>query len=278
MRHYVMSWPARVLTIERRPGTPLYELVLVELTEALFDDPPPGDKLPPEPELCDRFSVSRTTLRRALDELEARGVVIRRQGLGTFFVGRNPVPAIPDLISSMDVLRAVPGFTSKCLVFETVAADSRLAASLEIDDGSPLHHVRRLDRVGLIPVALVDVYVPEPLLDGITTFEIESASIYALLDRVGYPASHAKQVVSADVWSEQEAADMEVRPGQAALILKRKTYSRGGTPIEFAVMRFRQRAFHVDIQLSRVPGSTSVNLTTEVSMAPESLIAVELPL
>jgi GntR family transcriptional regulator len=273
-----MSWPRNPVTIEQRPGTPLYELVLVQLTEALFADPPPGDKLPPEPELCSRFSVSRTTLRRALDELEKREFIVRRQGLGTFFLGGNPIPGLPDLLSSMDVLRAVPGFTSSCLVFENVAADSRLAGELELDEGESILHVKRLDRVGHIPVALVDIYVPQPLLSDTTVEEIGQSSIYALLDRAGFPVSHAKQLVYADVWGKGDAAHMEVGPGQAALILRRKTYSLQNIPIEYAVMRFRQRTFRIEMELSRVPGSTSVNLTAsefdEIAVT-NSLIAAE---
>jgi GntR family transcriptional regulator len=257
-----MSWPKISTEIEHRPGTPLYEVVLVQLTQALFADPPPGNKLPTEPELCERFSVSRTTLRRALDELEGRGLIVRRQGLGTFFLGGNPIPAIPDLLSSMDVLRAVPGFTSKCVIFESVPADQGLANTFEIEHQTPVLHVKRIDRVGHIPVAVVDVFIPHPLLAGISAGEIERSSVYALLEQSGYPVSHAKQFVYADVWSAGDAAFMEVGPEQAALILERTTYSRSDAPIEFAVMRFRQRTFRIEMQLSRVPGSTSINLTT----------------
>jgi GntR family transcriptional regulator len=250
--------------------------VLVHLTEALFADPPPGNKLPPEPELSERFSVSRTTLRRAMDELEARRLVVRRQGLGTFFLGGNPIPALPDLMSSMDVLRAVPGLTSKALVFETIPADPRLADALELAEGVLIQHVVRLDRVGQIPVALVDVFVPQPFLAEITAAEVESSSIYSLLDRQGHTVSHAKQFVYADVWTEADAAVVQVGPGQASLVLERTTYSRADTPIEYAIMRFRQRTFRIEMELSRVPGSTSINLTAdefhiEASMAASAI-------
>jgi GntR family transcriptional regulator len=259
--------------IEPRPGTPLYELVLVQLTEALFADPPPGDKLPPEPELCERFSVSRTTLRRALDELESRRMIVRRQGLGTFFLGGNPTPGIPGLLSTMDALRAVPGFTSRCLVFETVQADQRLADVFERNEGVSVLHIERLDHVGHVPVAIVDVFVPQPLLSGTTVGEVENSSTYGLLERAGFPVSHAIQVVYADVWSEGDETSMEVGPGQAALILERTTYSRLNAPIEFAVMRFRQRTFRFEMELSRVPGSTSINLTaSELNVAVSDVL------
>jgi GntR family transcriptional regulator len=257
-----MSWPTRSTRPERPSGTPLYEIVVLELVEALFADPPPGDKLPPEPELCERLAVSRTTLRRALDELETRGIVIRRQGLGTFFVGGNPLPAIPDLMSSSDVLRSVPGFAPRCLVFETIPADARLAANLELDEGALIHHLTRLDRVGHLPVALIDAYLPHPLLAHVTPAQIEQTSIYELLDQTGLPVSHAEQIVYADTWTPKDAQLLDVEPGQATLILRRKTYNHQNTPIEYAVMRYRQRTFHIEMQLSRLPQTTSINLTT----------------
>jgi GntR family transcriptional regulator len=268
-----MSWP-KTSRSSPSPGTPLYEQVLVQLTEALFADPPPGDKLPSEPELCERFAVSRTTLRRALDELETRGLIVRRQGLGTFFLGGNPVPGLPDLLSSMDVMRAVPGFTSRSLIFETIPADQRLAERFEVDEGVPVLHVKRHDRVGLIPVAVVDVYLPEPLLSGISATEVEGSSVYALLERRGFPASHARQFVYADVWSEGDAAVMEVGPGQATLVLERTTYSRQNVPIEYALMRFRQRTFRIEMELSSVRGSASINLTSsELDIAASAAVA-----
>jgi GntR family transcriptional regulator len=263
MKHIVMSWPAPTQRpqLEHRPGTPLYEMILVQLTEALFADPPPNDKLPPEPELCERFSVSRTTLRRALDELETRGLIVRRQGLGTFFLGGNPLPAIPDLISTIDVMRAVPGFSSRCLVFDTVPAAQRVADALAVEEDVSVLHVKRLDRVGQIPVAIVDVFVPEPLLSEITRADIEGGSMYSLLERKGFPASYAKQFVYADEWADDDAVLMDVAPGAAALTLERTTYTRPEVPVEFAVMRFKQRTFRIEMTLSRVPGATSINLT-----------------
>jgi GntR family transcriptional regulator len=270
MKHHEMSWPAITSTVQARPGTALYERVLIQLTEALFADPPPGDKLPPEPELSERFAVSRTTLRRALDELEARGVIVRRQGLGTFFLGGNPIPAIPDLMSSMDVLRAVPGFRSSCLILETIAADPHLRGMLGLGAGARVLHVKRLDHVGQIRVAIVDVFVPQPVLTDVTRVEAEHSSIYSLLEARGFPVSDAKQYVYADVWSDTDAEEMGVGPGQAALVLERTAYSRGSEPIEFAVMRFRQRTFRIEMELSRLSGSTSINLTASDLAIPAS--------
>jgi GntR family transcriptional regulator len=256
-----MSWPSTPQATPE-PGTPLYEQVLVQLSAALFADPPSGDKLPPEPELCELLSVSRTTLRRALDELETRGLIVRRQGLGTFFLGGNPIPGLPKLLSSIDALRSVPGFTSRCLLFETTPVDQRLAERLELEEGALVHHVKRHDRVGHIPVAVVDVYVPQPLLEGITAEQVERGSIYGLLERKGFPVSHATQTVYADIWTPGDAEVMEVGSERAALVLERTTFSHNNAPTEFALMRFRQRTFRIEMELSHAHGAAAINLTS----------------
>jgi GntR family transcriptional regulator len=255
-----MSWLEVLKPVEHRDGIARYELVLEQLTQALFADPPPGNKLPPEPELADRLAVSRTTIRRAMAELEGRGVIARRQGLGTFFVAGNPTPGVPGLMS-MDALRSAPGFRSHCLVFETVEVDERLAGFFEGQQGASLLHVKRADRIGQIPVAMTEVFVPSSLLPAVSREAVEKHSVHSLLERAGVVVSHAEQSVFADMWRAGDASAMGVEAGEAALIVERKTYALPDVPIDYAVMRFRQRTFRIQMELSRLPGSSSLKLS-----------------
>jgi GntR family transcriptional regulator len=255
-----VTWPAAPPPRDLAPTTALYEWVILELTQALFADPPPGGQLPPEPDLAKRFGVSRTTLRRALDELESKGVIVRRQGLGTFFVGGEVMPSAPELVASrevfrinatLDAFRRFPGFHSECLTVEHVEAPADVAEALELRDDRGVVRVRRLDSIGTTPLALVEVNVPANIGQDITFERAERESIYSILDHAGYTAQRAKQAFWAEALPEEEAERLGMPPGRPSLAVERLTYTNTGLPLELARIHFRDSSVRLEIGVSR---------------------------
>ena len=72
-----------------RPAPPKHEQVRNVLIHAIEAGEFPDGRLPTEPQLCERFDVSRITVRRAVSDLEAMGIVQRQQGRGTFVTERR---------------------------------------------------------------------------------------------------------------------------------------------------------------------------------------------
>lgn len=134
---------------------------------ALINKTPAGQRLPSEPDLAKQLGVSRATLREAMRSFETQGLIRRRQGSGTFVVGK-----VQALDSGLEVLESLETIAKRMglevsvsdLSVEIVSADEELASSLNVAAGAKLTRVRRVIRAEGRPVAyLVDV-LPEDVL------------------------------------------------------------------------------------------------------------------
>jgi GntR family transcriptional regulator len=242
------SWPKD--TGVYGSDTPLYERVLLDLTTALFAEPPPNGKLPAETQLCARLGVSRTTLRHAIDELEVHGLVVRRHGVGTFFVGRDVMPPGSQPEAAIDLLRSIPGFHTRSLLIDTVIPHESVQTRLSLSPEALALHVRRLDCVGSVPIALVDAFLPTTVLRSASHRQIESQSLYSLLSRHRIPVLHMDQTIYSERWSDADLRQVGASTGECALVLERTTFSVGRAPVEFSILRFRPRTVRIEMSVS----------------------------
>src|SRR5512143_1922587 len=139
---------------------------------ALISKTAAGERLPSEPDLARRLGVSRATLREAMRTFEVQGLIRRRQGSGTFVVGKVPViEAGLEVLESIETMALRLGLEVSIsdLRVETTAADATSAAGLKVDVGTPLTRIRRVMREESRPVAYLvdtlcaDVLSPEQL-------------------------------------------------------------------------------------------------------------------
>ena len=113
---------------------------------ALITRSPAGQRLPSEPDLAKQLGVSRATLREAMRSFETQGLIRRRQGSGTFVVGK--VEALDgglEVLESLETIYKRQGLEVSVsnLSIESVSADADLAASLNVSVGAKLTRVRR---------------------------------------------------------------------------------------------------------------------------------------
>ena len=134
---------------------------------ALIARTPAGQRLPSEPDLAKQLGVSRATLREAMRAFETQGLIRRRQGSGTFVVGK-----VQALDSGLEVLESLETMAKRLdleisvsdLHVEQVIADEDLAAGLNVAVGSQLLRVRRVVRTDGRPVAYLVDTLPEDIL------------------------------------------------------------------------------------------------------------------
>lgn len=134
---------------------------------ALIARSPAGQRLPSEPELARQLGVSRATLREAMRTFETQGLIRRRQGSGTFVVGKMQV-----LDSGLEVLESLETMAKRLglevsvsdLNIEPINADEDIAKMLDIPVGESITRVRRVVRADNRPVAYLVDNLPEMVL------------------------------------------------------------------------------------------------------------------
>jgi len=235
-----------------------YETLQVNLAN-LIAQTPAGDRLPTEPLLAQRLGVSRATLREAMRSFESQGLIRRRQGIGTFVVGRPQV-----IESGLEVLESIETLADRILLdvamedltVHHIKADIDQAEALTIAPDEPLIRVSRIIRADNRPVAsLIDI-LP---VDILTTDELHSefsGSVLDLLLRRGHPAlSYSNTEIRVVNATSEIAHDLEIQRGDALLLFVARLYNTSGRVIDLSYSYFLPGYFRFHVL--RSVGGTS---------------------
>lgn len=189
-------------------GILLHRQIFLALRDEISRGMYPSGALPNEETLCERFGVSRITVRRALADLAALGVVERRHGLGTFVLG-EPLQgrSVPSL-SLIDGLRKI-AMETQVQVIEVVQAEPPfdVARSLQIATGEKaVHAIRlRINRSGE-PAMLTDAWVLASVGGGVTKAALKKSPLYEILMAQGVQFGRVVQEISATILSDPQRA------------------------------------------------------------------------
>ena len=217
---------------------------------ALIQKTPAGQRLPSEPELAKQLGVSRATLREAMRSFETQGLIRRRQGSGTFVVGK-----VQALDSGLEVLESLDSIASRMgldmsvsdLNIETVVADEELASQLKVDIGTKLTRVRRVVRAENRPVAyLVDV-LPEDVFQARDLPSDFHGSVLDYLLERGDPLTTSRADVSAIGASADVAKPLEIQRGDVLLHFNAQLFNSEGKIVDYSLSYFIPGYFHFHI-------------------------------
>jgi len=200
----------------------------------------PGQALSRERELAERHGVSRVTVRKAISGLVADGLLVQRQGSGTF-VGSRIVRAFSQLTSFSDELRA-RGLAPRS---ETIASDGGAATpdesmALGLAPGARVVRLRRLRYAGDEPLALEQSTVPAFALANARSVR---DSLYAALDRRGMRPRRALQRLRAVAFDAEAARLLHVKNGSAGLLIERRGFLADGRAVELTYSHYRGDAY-----------------------------------
>jgi len=192
----------------------------------------PGDQLPPEPELAQQLGISRSTLREAMRTFEERGLITRRQGVGTFV---NEPPLVFDsgleTLESVDTLVRRRGLTihTRDLHIEEQPATYDLARSLQVPEGTPLTVVTRTKVAAGRPVAyMVDVLPAAIVSTQDMQVGFQGSVLDYLLERSDLLLAHARADILPVCADEHQSTHLDVRPGTSLLLLRETLYANSG--------------------------------------------------
>jgi GntR family transcriptional regulator len=199
-----------------------------------------GDAIPSERQLGLDLSVSRLTVRAALDELVREGYLVRRRGAGTF-VAEPKVAKGMDVTSFSDDMRArglTPG--SRTLDMREIPAGARLGRILHVSPSETVLAVKRLRLADGEPMAIELLHTRASLVPGLTASDLEVGSFYDLLaDRYGLSIVGGTQTVEPTVTNEEESNALGVPLHSPALLFERVTRSTEGDVVEFTSSTYR---------------------------------------
>lgn len=219
-----------------------------------------GEQLPAERDLAQQLGVSRMTLRRAIDELVARGAVRRRHGSGVFATGPKLDQQLgaSSFTADMRARGLRPG--ARTLTFEIGPVGPRIARRLEVAPDDAVVQITRLRLADDEPMAVEELHVPQALVPGMQAADLEDQSFYDLLaTRYGIAVARGVQTIEPTVLDDREAGDLDVPVHSPALQFERTSWGPGGEVIEFVRSVYRGDRYKIRTELS-VPGS---NGTTE---------------
>jgi GntR family transcriptional regulator len=207
----------------------------------------PGDPLPSEAELCERFSVSRMTVRQALQELTNDGLVERRRGQGTF-VAHRPVHRRPGVFLSFTEEMHRRGAQATSRLLSAGLDDPRRpeAEDLGLAPGSQVVRVARVRLADGVPVALEDAaLVPE--LAGVLEEDLGGGSLHGALERRGIVATRATGTITARLARASETELLDLAPQAALLVELRILFDQEGRVFERTETRYVADRYVIDV-------------------------------
>ncbi len=241
--------PVLTFDIDRSSPTPLYFQLAQAIEGAISGGTlPSGSKLENEVLLAQRYSLSRPTVRRAVQELVDKGLLVRKRGVGTQVIQPH-VRRSMELTSLYDDLaRAGEAPTTEVLSLERAPASSEIAEELDLKEGAEVVVLRRLRRSHGEPLALMTNHLPgrfDP-----TEEELAERGLYQFLRSRGVHLRVAHQRIGARLARAEEARLLDEPPRAALLTMQRVAFDDHGTPVELG--RHLYRASRYDFEATLV--------------------------
>jgi len=237
------------MDLERSGPVPIYYQVANRLEKAIMDETlPAGARLENEVALGLRLGLSRPTIRRAIQELVDKGLLVRRRGVGTQVV-HGRVTRNVELSSLYEDLES-SGQKPETRVLDSAVlpADERAATILDIERGSPTLHVRRLRLADGVPIAVLENTLPTDFVD-IGVDDLRTHGLYQLLRARGVTMRVAKQRIGAREATANEADLLDIRRGGAVLTMSRTAFDNSGRAVEFGQHCYRPDLYSFEVTL-----------------------------
>ena len=216
----------------------------------------PGEAIPSEMDLAARFRVSQGTVRKAIDELAADNLLVRRQGKGTFVATHSEqqvqyrflklMPDSGDRSSVGPAQRTV----HEC---RRVRASAEVARALSLHSGDAVIQVRRVLSFGGVPTIMEDLWLPGNAFKGLTADQAAGyqGPTYAMFEiEFGVRMVRAEEKIRAVLPDEQQAALLQVAPATPLLSVERIAFTYNNVPMELRRGLYRTDTHHYRNELN----------------------------
>ena len=207
----------------------------------------PDDALPPERDLAADFNVSRITVRKAIDGLVNEGLLVRRQGSGTF-VRTRVEKNFSKLTSFSEDMRA-RGRNPRSVWLRRAAGTvtPEEALTLRASPGTPVFRFHRIRFADDAPMALEYATILASCLPSLDAVE---SSLYTALEHAGNRPVRALQRLRAVLFTEEQAQLLQTRPKEAGLLVERLGFLKDERTVEFTQSYYRGDIYDFVAELS----------------------------
>jgi DNA-binding GntR family transcriptional regulator len=238
------------ISVDRTSPVPLYYQVAQLLERAIEEGSlPPGTRLENEITLAEQLGLSRPTMRRAIEYLVDRGLLVRKRGVGTQVV-KSQVRRPLELTSLHDDLaRAGKEPRTEVLSLGEQPATAAVARALQVEEGEPVVALERLRYAGDDPLALLRNYLPAGRVP-LTESDLTTAGLYNLLRRAGVRIRLASQTVGAVSANAAQARLLNESRGAPLLTMHRTAFDDEGHPVEYGDHLYRASLYSFELVLT----------------------------
>ncbi len=216
---------------------PLYVQVRERLLERIRSGAwKPGQLIPNEFEIAAEFGVSQGTARKAISELAAEELVVRRQGRGTFVVEHTPAHVLFRFFNIYDASGAAVIPDSRGTRASVQRASAQERAALELAENASVIRIRRTRMRGGVPFITETITLPEALFPGLADEAALPNTLYDMFQKVyGVLLTRTDDRLSAVTADAETAAELGIAPGAPLLRIERIAFSLDDRPIEWRV-------------------------------------------
>jgi GntR family transcriptional regulator len=234
--------------------SPLYQQIKTLILRSLQDNEwGPGEAIPSEMELAARFRVSQGTVRKAVDELAAENLLVRRQGKGTFVATHAEQKVQYRFLRLAADDGDAVGAQRRFIDCRRLRAPAEIARTLGLKAGDAVLQVRRVLSFRDVPVVLDDIWLPGAKFKGLTAERLGDyrGPMYGLFEtEFGVRMIRAEEKIRA-VCADQVAAELlGVTTGAPLLSVERLSLSYGDEPVELRRGLYNTAAHHYRNELS----------------------------
>jgi GntR family transcriptional regulator len=221
----------------RRSGPVPYYAQLAEILREAIERGHwlPGDALPAEGDLCRFFSLSRTVVRQALNELVAEGLVVKEKGRGTFIARPKIAELVVHELRGFHDEMTERGHHVETEIYrqEIVPVPPHVAPALGVSMRSEVVHLARVRSVDGEPTVAVDTWLPLPRFAALAETDLADRSLYhVLVEEFGVFAQGGSRRVEAAVADADVAELLDIAPGEPLLVLSATTLDQDASPFE----------------------------------------------
>jgi GntR family transcriptional regulator len=242
-------------SIDKESPVPFYYQLLQLLERAITSGAlAPGEKIPAEAMLCERYDVSRTVVRQALSDLDRTGLVTRRKRRGTFVALPKVSEFVAQSLTSLheDLSGRGERLETKVLRLEVEPVSPQVARMLKLPESEQIVLLERLRFLGGKPLVVTTAHMPYSLCAPILDLDMSDRSLFETYEQeLGHKLHRGTRAIESRAASAEVADQLRVVEGAPVLVFSGVTFLEDGRPIEYFVGIHRGDRSRFEIELFR---------------------------